>query len=507
METSTTRIARWRNAARNVSRCVRRVEEDESGSTLALVALSIVILVAFIGLSIDTARGYMLKQRLSYAVDAAALAAAKATTATTTIGPVGNRYFAANFPPGFMNAKNVNVTFEINAAEDEVTVHASAEIPTAIMGVIGVDKMIIGAEAVAQRQAKGLELALALDITGSMGSSMTELRNATNTLIDVLYGGKEAVPSLWVAIVPFNTRVNLADYIEPEPWTDDNPANGMYDGETYTDTNGNDMWDAGEAFTDKKPKNGVWDPGEPFTDDNPANGVYDAPEPYTDTNGNGVFDTPPELYTDTNGNGEFDGDLNIVSFDPTRYDKVCAHTRPSPDEVTETPPDIAPFTVQWTMTCPTPCALGLTAPKTTLKDRVATLVAGGRTRIDEGAAWAYRMLSPEWRGKWGDPDLPLDYDTDQMEKAVIIMTDGENRTQDGTTEDEANQRLDDACTNMKDNGIIVYTVRFRTTSTAVETMLTDCATSPAHYYNASDGGLETIFAQIAAKLSNLRLVN
>ena len=50
-----------------------------------------------------------------------------------------------------------------------------------------------------------------------------------------------------------------------------------------------------------------------------------------------------------------------------------------------------------------------------------------------GLAWGWRVLSPNWRGRWdGDlPDeLPLDYETPNMEKVIILLTDGNNEWYD-----------------------------------------------------------------------------
>ncbi|HLX62868.1 MAG TPA: prepilin-type N-terminal cleavage/methylation domain-containing protein [Planctomycetota bacterium] len=64
---------------------------------------------------------------------------------------------------------------------------------------------------------------------------------------------------------------------------------------TYTDTNGN----------------GVWDVGEPFTDIDGDGMFEDADcEPFVDANGNNVKDTL-ENFTDTNGNGKWDGSLRV----------------------------------------------------------------------------------------------------------------------------------------------------------------------------------------------------
>lgn len=53
----------------------------------------------------------------------------------------------------------------------------------------------------------------------------------------------------------------------------------------------NNAYDGDEAFTDSN-GNDIWDPGEPYTDKNRGvkNGVRDADECFTDQNGNGVWD-------------------------------------------------------------------------------------------------------------------------------------------------------------------------------------------------------------------------
>ena len=62
----------------------------------------------------------------------------------------------------------------------------------------------------------------------------------------------EKIQSATLGLVPINaekvTTLVYTDFSEvgqPEPWTDDNPANGSYDeGEFYNDINGNGQWDA-----------------------------------------------------------------------------------------------------------------------------------------------------------------------------------------------------------------------------------------------------------------------
>lgn len=61
------------------------------------------------------------------------------------------------------------------------------------------------------------------------------------------------------------------------------------------------------------------------------------------------------------------------------------------------------------------------------------------TLINEGLVWAWRTLSPLWRGNWKDESgtaidakLPLDYAEVGASKAIVIMTDGLNFLEDGS---------------------------------------------------------------------------
>lgn len=121
--------------------------------------------------------------------------------------------------------------------------------------------------------------------------------------------------------------------------------------------------------------------------------------------------------------------------------------------------------------------------------------------------------------------LPLDYNAPLMNKAVIIMTDGENTMSNstrtaywylsngrlGTTNQSAavtalDSRLSQVCTAMKNNNIIVYTVAFNDPGTNVENLLRNCATQPEFYFDSPNGEeLQQAFRMIGDSLSNLRV--
>jgi hypothetical protein len=177
---------------------------------------------------------------------------------------------------------------------------------------------------------------------------------------------------------------------------------------------------------------------------------------------------------------------------------------------------------QMLSTCaPGAAIVPLTKDRGKLKASVDALQAGSPTAGQLGTAFAWYMLSPNWRTVWPAESQPTPYGTAKVKKITLLMTDCEyntlqgNQYSDGSS--EATKALDNAktlCTNMKrklsssDPNIEIYTVGFKLTTSASKAMLKSCATDAAHYYETSTGdALKQAFRDIALKISKLRLTN
>ena len=180
--------------------------------------------------------------------------------------------------------------------------------------------------------------------------------------------------------------------------------------------------------------------------------------------------------------------------------------------------------------CPTPEILPLTSDKTALHDEVDTFAAVGTTAGHLGAAWGWYMVSPNFAYLWPTASQPAAYNSSNLIKAVVLMTDGDFNTQycdgvvsadswvggwnaddgkincDAPNGDSASQ-FNTICTNIKAQNIILYTVGFQLgTNTTAKTRLQNCATDTSHFFDASTGtDLTTAFTQIAQSLNNLRV--
>ena len=158
----------------------------------------------------------------------------------------------------------------------------------------------------------------------------------------------------------------------------------------------------------------------------------------------------------------------------------------------------------------TPCSptaeiMPLSSDKAALNASIEDYQAGGWTAGQLGTAWAWYMLSPKWNSFWPSESHAANYHDDETTKIAVLMTDGDYNTayqsSNGTSAAQARQ----LCTNMKSEGITVYTVGFMVSS-AAKTLLEQCASSSSHFYDATSGEqLKIAFRNIAFKVAQLRL--
>lgn len=185
-----------------------RYPKCERGQVLILVALSLVVLMGFVGLAIDSGRGYGVKAKLNAAVDTAAIAGARALAEGNddaeriAAGQAAARnYYAANFPANYQGSALGAVT--VDAVHDpsgywRVTATGSANMPVTFMAVLGFNDLTI--RATGQTIRRDLDVILVLDTSGSLGpptspaSTFPTLKNAAiNSFVNRLNAGSDRV--------------------------------------------------------------------------------------------------------------------------------------------------------------------------------------------------------------------------------------------------------------------------------------------------------------------------
>jgi Flp pilus assembly protein TadG len=174
----------------------RVLSRREKGFVIVTTALMLMFVVPVVGLAIDAGFLYAVKARLSAAVDAAALAAARSLALGQTIaeqeGAARARaaaFFAANYPVGMMNSQTPQINTEIAETgfrTRTVTVTGTVDSPLFFMRMISsAPTTTVGAAGKASR--RDVNVILVLDRSGSMNANggCTALRNAATAFVNL----------------------------------------------------------------------------------------------------------------------------------------------------------------------------------------------------------------------------------------------------------------------------------------------------------------------------------
>lgn len=444
-----------------------------AGNLAVMTALLAVPMIGFAGLATDGARAWVLQSRLYTAVDAAALAMARnvgVPEATRNMEAAG--MFWTNFAPprandpgpmidvarsGFL-ASTATFRMPQDLGDGQVRVAASATIPTYFTRLLGFDNVTVNAVSEARRADLGLEVALVLDVTGSMETSCTTpsdrtavncrvttvprtpgqvvagtsnnidlLRLAAADLVNVLFGARETVPNLWVSVVPYTTTINLGP--NRQSWLDATSQANLTG--NFAPTTWRGCVEARRGYVGAPVNGDVLDyppglhPFRPFLWRSTLNDYV-----VVDTVNQG-----PANQRGTTRRSVGDNDWRPILWNASTTGQ---------NAITENfqnwrgNQNVGP-----NLGCPETPVLPLTASKTTVLDTIQSLRATfrGGTMGNLGLQGGWFTLSPNWRSAWNlgaappghATALPLDYNTLYMRKAIVMMTDGDNRWHDDGT--------------------------------------------------------------------------
>jgi len=191
---------------------------DQRGSYAVIFAISLVPILIAIGAAVDLSQAFIVKQRLTRALDAAGLAVGGVTgQSTAELRTMAQNFFNANYPAAKIG---VPAALTVTPNGNNITLGVTATMPTAVMGIIGINSLSIGTTSQITRMGKKLEVALVLDTTGSMGSSskMTTMRTAAKDLIDKVSAAAVNPGDVKIAIVPFTVNVKVGTGYKNENW-------------------------------------------------------------------------------------------------------------------------------------------------------------------------------------------------------------------------------------------------------------------------------------------------
>jgi Flp pilus assembly protein TadG len=532
-----------------------------TGSIALYMALLIPVLTATIGFAIDMSEAYMVRERLTRALDAAALAAAGSVgLSETQMQARVDAFMAANYPPGKIGGYyNVKLT----KSGDFITVTGSAKLDTAFMRFLGSQFNTLTTQATTkvQLQVQGIEVALVLDNTGSMsykpsGSTKTNiqaLKDSSADFVNIMFSKAAKPEDIRVGLVPYANSVRVGLYglgKIPDPLTGE--ATGTYDnGATFitlpagksigdgTRKNSSNNFYAGMSGTTKTtatPPVYSFSTTTCSSSSNPSSakctdlnysdrwygcviehktGGWDINSSNNDPYPNDVRDDytgPWETYRySTLGTGS-----TCIAWHCTSGTKTATGCSNPSKFVCDTYNPVINQTSNPNESCPYANVMPLSSNQAGLLSAINTMQANGNTQGNTGMIWGYRLISPEEPFTEGSDWGSLDW-----KKAIIMMTDGDNTwdpnyseywlSKRSTSMSEAtlDSRFKEVCQSLKDKNVLVYTVVFKSQvdpTQATKDMYKNCATDTTKYFYApTQAGLQTVFEQIAHELSNLHI--
>ena len=404
---------------------------SRAGNVAIIFSIAIVPIVGGIGAALDYSMANSNRTSMQKALDTTALALAKLMPLSQAqLDQKGWEIFSANV--GTLKVSMPQSGLVITTPTiGKINLVATGQYTPQISGFMGVNTFPVSVNTEVQWGMKKLELALALDNTGSMSSNnkMTELKKAAKNLLSTLQVSVLTPGDVKISIIPFHreVRVDTSVYTYSGSWLkwDD------WDSENQTCTGS--WWSYSCTPKDKKTWNGC------IADRDQTNDASDV--------------TP---------------NSNATKFPA----KQCSYSLAT----------MMPLSYDWTA----------------LSNKIDEMQPDGNTNVSIGLAWAWHSLTP------GEPLTQAAAPNSELNKYIILMTDGENTQNRWTSNSNSiDARTAATCAAVKAAGIQIYTIRV---INGDANLLRNCATDPSMYYDVQNASqLTSVFNSIGATLAKLHL--
>jgi Flp pilus assembly protein TadG len=515
-----------------LDRFTRKLAQD-SGQVAIIFALALIPIFTMIGLTIDTQRVIGSKNYVQQSLDGIVLKAARsiqkgASAEDATAEMKQAMQIALNQEPS-ISCDAMNVSFAND--NKEITGKISCKRDAMFGGAISPDKMLFGAASTSAWDIGTLDVAFTFDISGSMatGNRLSSLKSAANSALDTLLPASGVNSDVRIALVAYDDMINAGDLFED--------TTGLAKRRTYTATDtyreqrvvrrekykkkscrttgrvclerepdgdciryskGNRTCSTKWAWRDVKEYYGprktrtvkktinsscIWERygDEKFSDAAPKR--TGAPKSIIPNATKPIYNAAKQA---ENTEGFVAAGYAYMSYDHPDKKNGMSTSGTSCS-------NIAPLT--------------LTNNRGKLKSYISNLKTRDGTAGHMGVAWAWYLITEDWKTVFPSASAPAKADDKKTKKAIILMSDGQFtdekfKAEQGDSETQARA----LCDAIKAQGDLeIYTVAFQAPA-AGKAVLEYCASSPDMAFTADDAAqLQAAYQDIAGSLSELRI--
>jgi Flp pilus assembly protein TadG len=196
--------------------------KSDSGSVAIVFGLMMATLLLFVGLAVDVSRLYYVRSRVQTSLDAASLAAAKLlddpSKTADDVQTLGEAYFQQNLGGDPLHGAAIkNFKAVADVAKGTVRTTVDVDLPTMFVQAGGgsLGSFTFGPAATSNYKTLRLEIAMVLDVTGSMGDPAADgsikidtLKTVAKDFIDSLYSNKPQPGFIRVGLAPYSGALN-----------------------------------------------------------------------------------------------------------------------------------------------------------------------------------------------------------------------------------------------------------------------------------------------------------
>lgn len=517
---------------------LQRFRDDNGGTIAVLFGMALIAVIACAGLALDLGRSYNLKNRLQSALDAATLAVAADSTiqGLEERKAVLQRYLNANLP------EEMDGSWELKSfglVDGKFQAKLEGKLPTFLMSALGFEVVTVSTANSVVPAEGDFEIAMVLDVSGSMNytpagggseTKFTSLKRSAQELVFELEKYRSEFFNIKYAIVPFALSVNPKEPASFDPAWLDNCAQSGSHGSLFNN----------RAWGVPMPRMQACDPAG-FAAGTARANYLDLFARLGPSAWRGCIEArvdPSYMANDYPADPSNPETLLVPLLWPDEEDGASVPSNYLVDGAITGPParrNGAKYehptyhpsrSADWAnRSCVEPL-MSLTEDADDVAQKLEDLTTqGAGTMLTEGLAWGWRALSPNWYSA-AEP-----YDTQNVTKIAIFLTDGTsafasaNSTKFspygylsngriGTTNETAffdilDSRFAQSCTEMKAQGIQIFSIGFDVGSAPdVQTLLSNCASGAGHYFDAeSKDTLDTAFRSITKQISQLRIAS